>query len=201
MQDTIYLDGQHLPDVAAKLARAAYPSYRGRKYKVRAAESVDIGHTYWDGGSRTTYVVVELGSYRVLPVPKQTPPQFGGPGSVDLPLRPGIVVVSHSIFCGKDTGLTFLVHPDQLATSNLLPAPVELDPDETIVLAATSRWKASYNGRNRYQMARDCRLDIDRARWDAASDRLKARKLLNKAGAITAAGRNAIGNTRVAGMY
>ena len=59
-------------------------------------------------------------------------------------------MVEHTIFCGKDHGLTFYVHPDSAA--KLLPSEsVELTPNQKLVLNATASLKSSYNGKDRYE--------------------------------------------------
>jgi hypothetical protein len=92
-------------------------------------------------------------------------------------------------------GLTFYVHPDN--ATKLLPAPqAELTAFEKIVLSATASYKSSYAGMDRYEMARrDCRNGTPfptRDDWALAKQTLINLGLLNKAGAITPAGRNAI---------
>jgi hypothetical protein len=90
-------------------------------------------------------------------------------------------------------GLTFYVHPQNAAA--LLPAPsAELSEHEQIVLNATCSLKSSHNGRDRYQMAcehysRDPLMT--REQWNLAKASLQAKGLLNKAGAVTVAGKNA----------
>ena len=114
-------------------------------------------------------------------------------------LEPDLAVVRHTIFRGKDLGLTFYVHPAAIA--KLLPAPSEeLDAIAKMVLTATRSYKSSYMGRDRYQMAKEG-SQYERARkgeafptreaWEAAKAALIASGYLNKAGAITVKGRNA----------
>jgi len=121
------------------------------------------------------------------------------PGQQEVVVVPGFVIVEHSIFCGKDMGLTFYVNPADIV--KLLPAPVELTLAEEFVLTATRHYKSSYMGRDRFEMAIDHPADLgprfnellmNRAEWNIVKDDLIARKLLNRAGAITNAGRNAI---------
>jgi hypothetical protein len=113
-----------------------------------------------------------------------------------IAMVPGVVVVQYSISRGKDVGLTFYVHPDDAA--KLLPAPMDLTDHERIVLRATRAYKASYGGVDRYTMAwRDAqgKLFPSKAGWAVAKESLIAKGLLDKRGAITVAGRNAIGST------
>src|SRR5262245_11441810 len=195
--NTIHLDPAMVP---AGLRGA----YTGKTFKARVCEQMTIPMTagLWDGGSRDTYRVVRLEDGATIePVNHNDAPWNGERREVQIKLEPGIAVVEHTIFCGKDMGLTFYVHPDNAA--KLLPAPVELSAYEAIVLNATASYKSSYNGRDRYDMAKDDylyrnlnsvapnQLYPTRQEWDAAKQSLISRGLLNKAGAITNAGRNA----------
>lgn len=230
MQKTIHLE---LGQVPATLKGG----YSGKKFKAIVTESirVPIDAGLWSGGSRDTYSFVELATGRSVPSPAQSSaPWSGERQEFDSPLPVGIVMVEHSIFCGKDMGLTFYVHPQN--SGKFLPPPAVLSDHEKLVLEATRSLKASYAGKDRYENAkpygamseseRDERLarvqgildtkgDVklksgkyaserllelerintffpSRAEWDAAKDSLIAKGLLNKAGAITVAGRNAI---------
>ena len=112
-------------------------------------------------------------------------------------LSPSFVVVSHSIFQGKDMGLTFYVHP--AVAAKMLPAPVELSDLDKTILSATVNYKSSYGGLDRYQMAqRDQygKLFPTREAWELGKESLASRGLLNKAGAITVAGRNAYNQSK-----
>ena len=167
----------------------------------------------WDGGSRTVYQAIQLSSGQrqqvndTMSAPwdksRQTPDKV-------IPLRPGFAVVECSIFLGKDMGPIFHIHPNDVSQFKL-SGPVELDKIERIVLIGTAHFKSSYNGKNRFQMVcnelrwknnRDANGHIDYdakpaltlEQWDEAKARLIARKLLNRAGAITVAGRNAVGS-------
>jgi hypothetical protein len=74
---------------------------------------------------------------------------------------------------------------------NLHAPPSELSDHEAIVLIATASLKSSYEGRPIRRIAA-AKNGVDAAAWEEASTALRARKLLNAAGAITAAGRNAV---------
>jgi len=178
--------------------------YNGKKFKAVVCTSVTIPADagLWGGGSRDTYRAVNLNTGHAISFPGQDLAPWGhGRAERVFNLSPGIAVVQSSIFCGKDMGLTFHVHPDNAAL--LLPAPVaDLTPHQRLVLIATRSLKASYNGQDRYTMARGehhctqllkvngC-LYPTRGEWDAAKAVLMQRGLLNRAGAITPAGRNA----------
>jgi hypothetical protein len=172
-------------------------SYNGTKIQAEACLSVTIpAHAgLWEGGSRDTYQAIELATGRAVAVSdNMSSPWNSSRQDQTITLRPGLAVVRHSIFCGKDTGLRFYVHPENAAA--LLPAPAAgLSEDEQFVLEATCKYKSSYNGRDRYTIATEylpiSARKLSRADWEAAKASLIEKKLLNKAGAVTTAGRNA----------
>lgn len=187
----VYLEKSQVP-------AALIGSYTGRKFKARVSDSVTLRNTYWSGGTRSTYRAASLanGESRALPG-NPAPYHFGGNmEGQTIDLVPGYAIVEHSIFCGKDMGLVFHIHPDN--AQKLLPDTADLDAFETIVLAATATYKASYGGIKNFRLHEahsSTKITLDD--WNAAKSRLMARKYLNKAGAITPAGRNALGDKRL----
>lgn len=101
------------------IVKAAFPSYRGRKIKVseHAKNSVRT-NSYWDGGSRDTFVVVTLATLRARPIAginPLNPPDNWRDATV---IEPGTVIVEHSIFCGKDVGCRIHIREED---KNLFP--------------------------------------------------------------------------------
>jgi hypothetical protein len=186
---TVHLDPNQVP---AHLKAG----YSGKHLKARVCERVTVPMTagLWDGGSRDTYRVVRLSDgAEISPVDESAAPWDRSRSAREIALEPGFCVVEHSIFRGKDLGLTFHMHPQD--ATRMLPAPVELTELERMVLEATRSLKASYGGRDRYQMATDNLRYSDkpsRTQWDEAKAALIGRGYLNKAGAITTAGKNAV---------
>jgi hypothetical protein len=177
-------------------------------FKAIVTEKVTVPMTagLWDGGTRETYRLVDLATGDEMPASDDFAPPDNSRKDREIVLKPGYAVIRHSVFCGKDTGLTFYVHPSNAAA--MLPASVELPGFEKMVLEATCALKASYGGRDRYEMAKDnsrwehYRAEYGladgaafptRAQWDEAKASLIAKGLLNKAGAVTVKGRNARG--------
>jgi len=106
----------------------------------------------------------------------------------------GVVVVEHSMFCGKDMGLTFYIRAEN--ASKLLPASNDsLSADQKIVLAATCGLKSFA----RFDEAQ-AETGIDRERYDTAIVDLIAGGYLRKNKSITPKGRNAIGDTRLSDL-
>lgn len=89
------------------IARIAFPSWGGRKCSVSEGSTVRVECTFWDGGSRTEFVAVNLATGEVcgLPESARTPREMGGTAPDNLTIVPaGFALVSHSIYCGKDVG-------------------------------------------------------------------------------------------------
>lgn len=185
---TIYIDkpDSFMTSVADMLG------YTGRKFKLEISDRPLNVKSYWSGGSRDYYHFIRLEDKARVDVPAQSAfdRQIAGADSVILP--DGVICVNHSIFCGKDLGLTFIVRPEN--ATPLLPVNEgsELSLHEKIVLSATVSLKSSF----RYDEAKRY-TGISRAEYDAAKDSLIANGFLAKNGGITPKGRNAIGRTEL----
>lgn len=176
--------------------------YTGKKFSAEVAETVKIpaNASIWDHGSRTTYHGIDLVTGETFAVGfAHLDPWHKDRKAVEVTLAPGKAVVEHCIAAGTDMGLHFYVHPANAAT--LLPAKVELTEMEKLVLTATRSFKASYNGRDRYTMAaeehnwshrKNPAPFPTREQWEATKAALVVGGYLNKAGAITVKGRNAV---------
>ena len=179
------------PDEMIKeIVRATFPSYKGRKFKLstRIPRKLD---SYWDGGSIDYYSFYELSTGKQIDVGSNHPFfERGRPRDLfELPL--GIIIVKHSIFMGKDSGITIFANESDLA--NMLPPKVELSKDEKTVLKYTASYKSSYAGIKNYRWHEANRdLGISLEEWEEAKEKLIEKKMLNKRGAITVSGRNAV---------
>ena len=165
--------------------------YSGKRFQAEPAENVTIpSHAgLWDGGSRTTYSAIELATGKAVPVSdNMSAPWSDKRQDLTVPLRAGFAIVKHSIFSGKDMGLTFFVHPSDVV--KLIPEQPQddLSPVEIKVLAIHRGIKASY--RTDYYS----RAGITIGEVEAIKARLCSLGYLNKAGAITVSGRNRSGN-------
>jgi hypothetical protein len=75
-------------------------------------EKVTISGSYWDGGSRSEYFLVDLHTMRATPIPGVAPVQFGGPREDPVVnLAPHQAVVCAGTFCGKPATPTVYFHP------------------------------------------------------------------------------------------
>lgn len=99
-----------------RIAKLAFPEYRGRKFRFQVQTySIDL-RSYWDGGTRSYFKFVCLADGRVsieVPVQSAFDKQIKGLDACTVP--EGFVCVEHVIFCGKDLGLRLHVHPNNVA--------------------------------------------------------------------------------------
>lgn len=209
---TIYLDVNTTADRAmCELARRAFPGYTGRQFKITISDSPINCASYWSGGSRDYFAFLNLATGEAsAQMPAQSAFDRRVEGLDAVPLPPGFACVRHTIFCGKDMGLTLIVRSDNAAA--MLPAPVTLPRVQSLVLAYTRSRKPSYNGRDRYgMMIDDLRAGWKgastingkdtpaptRAEWDQAIAELIAAGYLTRGKAITPKGRNAAASLSV----
>lgn len=173
-----------------RIVAATYPQYRGRKYRLRVAERVNAA-SYWDGGSRSYFVFLDLATMEARQAPAQSAFDQEVKGLDVAPLGQNVVCVEHKIFCGRDMGITIHVHPNEVAP--LLPANTAVSDCERIVLYATRCYKSSYGGVRDYRYHQAVRATgITRAQWDDAIASLQSIGMLRKNKSITPKGRNAV---------
>lgn len=155
-----------------------------RNVAIEGATRIAMHGSRWDGGYRNVYTAVCLQTFVAKRIPVDT---FGSP-EVDIPTDAAIVVFHYQ---GIRDSVSIYVHPDNL--TRMLPAGNDVSNSEAIVLIWTAALKNTYAGESdiRFKRAKDSQ-GITREDWDSAMESLKARKLLNKAGAITNDGRNAV---------
>ncbi len=153
------------------IARAAFPDYTGTKARIRVFAGPMRVNSYWDSGSRDYFTLVQLADVRSLGLPTSHPcfdrrPNGQPMGILKLRKLPlGVVLVEHSIFCGRDMGITVHVRPDDPNRLALPDAP-QLTDDERIVLKATG-WKSSCAGIRNYRFVESRRTTgITHDRYD-----------------------------------
>jgi hypothetical protein len=98
-------------EAAKKLAKLAFPEYKGRKFAAEVAETYYM-ENYWDGGTCKDVVAVELATGRV----HNAKPEVAGPwASHHFEIPANVALVEWAWFCGKDCGITiYLANPRRL---------------------------------------------------------------------------------------
>jgi hypothetical protein len=109
MRDAIGLKSKEVPEFLKA-------GYKGRKFRLHICETVEIpaDANLWSGGSKDSYSAIELETGRAVILGSTGAPWARGRENKTIRLVPGIVVKMHSYFCGKDTGLTFYAHEDNV---------------------------------------------------------------------------------------
>jgi len=184
----MYLE-QITPDVEKIISRC-FPSYTGKKVEILTSIPSQL-RSYWDGGSKTSYVFYGLSDGKTYQVESNHPFfEAGKPCQLNgLPL--GVILVSHVIFCGKDIGIRIYANNQDIAP--MLPNKTEITENEKIVLAFTSGLKSSYAGISNYRFNEAHKTKgITLESWETSKTELINKGMLTKQGAITPKGRNAI---------
>lgn len=174
----------HAPEVVA-ICRAAFPACtKCRQVKVQAITFPMQLASNWDGGSRNDYVIVDLATQRVASVPENG--TIARRVMVLSTLPDGYAVIEHSFSQGHDLGCTVHVLPQNL-NALAITQRVALSDNERIVLVYTRAIipKERFSEANR-------ETHIAEADWLIAKHDLIERGFLNRAGAITEAGKNAV---------
>lgn len=87
----------------------AFPDYTGRTFRVEYCTSVCFHDTNWGGGTHNDYVAVRMSTGKAGRLVAPAPWVNAIEGQrVELP--EDVVIVEHSIFCGRDLGIRFYVH-------------------------------------------------------------------------------------------
>lgn len=97
-----------------ELAKIAFPSYRGRKFRFVQRAAVDCYDVNWNNGSRSQYVLLDVNTKFPLWNSSRIAMMFPGTQSKDQTLHklaPNTVMVRESIFMGKNVGLTVFFPP------------------------------------------------------------------------------------------
>lgn len=123
---------QFSPEVKA-IVSAAFPDYRKRVAYVAAFGGRMNINSFWDGGSRSEYAIVDLASFRRKALPTATHPYFDiavhglanqesqaiesdQAGNCYLKALPeGFAIVQAGTFCGKSATAFIYVNPANLA--------------------------------------------------------------------------------------
>ena len=99
---------------AKPILDATFPTYNGRKVTLRFCETMRLFDLNWSGGTRSQYAFISSTGDTYLPSYRAIPPWDNKDEGATVTLQLGLAVVEHSIFCGKDCGITIYLHPGNL---------------------------------------------------------------------------------------
>ncbi len=92
-----------------------FPSYRGRKVRLSTHIPKEL-RSYWDGGTKDSFCWYQPATRKVFHVHSNHPVFERNQPSVVNPetIPEDVMLVEHSIFCGKDVGITIHINPEQV---------------------------------------------------------------------------------------
>ena len=172
------------PNDVLQIVSATFPEYHGMKVKIQAAERVTLSDLNWSGGTRSQYRGCTLDGRKTggADTGNMQPPWANQYEGAVVPIPPGMCLVMHSHFCGKDSGLTIYVHPSDMP--KYLPSGnADLTKQEKAVLRIIRSFVSSY----RREEAE--RFGIDMSQYAETVECLKQKGFLNGRGALTNEGK------------
>lgn len=98
------------------IVNGTFPNYKGRKIRVCPSESVTLSDLNWSGGTRSQYRAVTLDGIPAGNIDRynQVAPWLNPVEGLSVAIPQGIVVVEHTMFCGKDIGLRIWTNPQDM---------------------------------------------------------------------------------------
>jgi hypothetical protein len=194
---TYYIERKDLTGIAKVIVEKAYPEYNGNRFKIEVRDTF-IPDQSWSGGSRTTWKLFKrIDGSMFNPGTSLSSGIFNPKEAFQSQEIPkGCLLVQHSIFCGKDMGITVVVRTDEFDT-NLLPASKhnDLSRNELIVLIAIRSYISSARKKNALM-----ETNITSAEYDAAITSLINKGLLRSNKSITTEGKNIVGSKNLYGL-
>jgi len=86
------------PEIAALVRLVS----KKHKAYLKKQNTVSLSDTFWDGGSRSDYFLIEVSTKKITPLIHASPPQFGGMKEPAIQkIEPGFVLIEAGFFCGK----------------------------------------------------------------------------------------------------
>jgi len=172
------------------IAKSAFPDYKGKKYRLKMELTVDV-RSYWSGGSRSFFNFIRLDTLEAFgAMPPQSAYDKPIKGAEAVPLLPGLVCVEHLIIAGKDYGIIIHVHPHDLPT--YLPTTDNSLTERQLVVLTAAR---SFISSARLKEINCYGWDMTIEEYNSIRSELFNKGFMNKMGAITDSGRNALPDT------
>lgn len=165
---------------------------RVRHVTIIPSSRLEMQGSDWSEGQRHQYTMVRLSDMKTVQMPRASEVHgnsfnYNVPApEVDIP--DGFAVVDQQV--GYKPYVYVYANPAGLTP---MLSEGELDEDVALVLAHTARLKNTYGGETniRFNSAKR-NFGMTLSRWVAAQEKARSKGWLNKAGAITPSGRNAI---------
>lgn len=161
--------------------------YTGRAFKVVGKTHYTLNN-FWDGGSKESAVLVSRDG-KVYHPNGDTKNPFRAVAHQSFEIPANHFVMVHSIFKGKDKGITFYVRPDELP-NDLPAANDELTVQAKIVLFCYRSYKSSYAGIKDYRQHEATQI-IKSSEYEPAKQELITKGLISARNSLSTEGKNA----------
>lgn len=96
-----------------KIVKAAFPTYNGRKIRIKAATQYHLDAVR-DGGSWSDAVAYNLATGKTSPASSAASNPFRPESRATVEIPEGVVIVEHAHFCGQDAGITVYARPENI---------------------------------------------------------------------------------------
>lgn len=180
---TIYLDKGTL--IFARFASLL--DYNGHKVDVEISDAKMYLQSFWDSGSKKEFYCFDMSGKHIPIIVQNAPlPFYDGPKADYIP-SPDRFIIEHSTFGGKDMGLTVYLHPQSIMVKSLpATSKPDIQQNDLFILTTIKAYK-SFARPDAYKRAGFTTTEVDKIK-----ERLFQQGYINKAGAITPAGRNIV---------
>lgn len=100
--------------VVKRILAASFPQWRGRKVKAELTDRPVYIDTVGGGGSYDRAVAIQISEGRSAEFPNVSPysSEYTRQIQEGVDLPPGVLLVVHSMFMGKDAGITIYAAPE-----------------------------------------------------------------------------------------
>jgi hypothetical protein len=102
------MENKQIAHLVKKLSKVVYPEYNGRKFSAEVKSRYFLSN-YWDGGSRNYMVAIDLKTARIMEPSRGSTIPFNSIANTCIDIPPGVGILEHSFFCGKDMGIRLYV--------------------------------------------------------------------------------------------
>ena len=102
------MENKQIAQLVKKLSKVIYPKYNGRKFSAEV-KSRYFPSNFWDDGSRNYMVAIDLKTGRILEPSDDAKNPYNSLAHKDFDIPPGVGILEHSFFCGKDIGIRLYV--------------------------------------------------------------------------------------------
>lgn len=170
-----------------ELARKVF-DYKGKKIKIVTQDYYTLSN-YWDGGTINYCALVCRDDLKVYTPSQDTKNPFKAIAHETFNIPKNHFIIQHSIFRGKDHGITVYVREDEIDNIFISSDKEDLSIEEKIVLYCFRCYKSSYANIKDYRKYNALEI-IKEEEYEEAKNKLVSKNLINKRNSLTTEGKN-----------